>query len=99
MYNFKIISFLNYIWANYVFCLFNLPTPYHDQTRVLAFDEISFPKEFNVRSIIMKITRFALIIIIGFDLNVIEVGNIVVVMIHSKLFMKATEQDEDQSRI
>ncbi len=41
-------------------------------------------------SIILRITRFALIIIIRFDLNVIEVGNMVVGVIHSKLFMKVT---------
>jgi len=41
-----------------------------------------------VGSIILRITRFALIIIIGFDLN--EVGNMVVGVIHPELFMKAT---------
>jgi hypothetical protein len=63
---------------------------FKNQTGVLAFDEISFPKKPNSGSIILRITKFALIIIIGFDLNVIEVGNIASGMIHSKLFMKAT---------
>jgi hypothetical protein len=63
---------------------------FKNKTGVITFDEISFPKKPNSRSVILKITRFALIIIIGFDLNVIEVGNITIGMIHSELFMKVT---------
>lgn len=63
---------------------------FKNQTGILAFDEISFPKKSNLGSFILRIIRFALIIIIGFDLNVIEVENIAIGIIHFELFMKAT---------
>ncbi len=45
---------------------------------VFAFYEVTFQREPNVGLIILKITRFAFIMIVGFDLVVVEMRNILV---------------------
>lgn len=50
--------------------------------------KFSFQKSLNVVSFIFKITRFALVIIVGFDLVVGEVENIALKVMHAEFFMK-----------
>jgi hypothetical protein len=57
---------------------------------ILSCDEITFPKEPNVGSVIVRITGFTSLIIIGFDLHVAEVGDLAIGIMHSRFFMKAT---------
>ncbi len=58
------------------------------QSRVFAFDELEFPIEPNTRIIVLKVIRFASIIIVGFDATIVEVKHIVVGVIHVGFFMK-----------
>jgi hypothetical protein len=45
---------------------------------VFAFYEVTFQREPNVGLVILWTTRFAFIMIIGFDLVVVEMKNIIV---------------------
>jgi hypothetical protein len=49
---------------------------------ILSCDEITFPKEPNVGSVIVRITRFTSLIIIGFDPHVVEVGDLAIGSAH-----------------
>lgn len=55
--------------------------------RVLSLN-VAFSKEPNVGFVIVKITRFASMIIIGFDPHAAEVGHLAINIIHSRVFMK-----------
>lgn len=44
----------------------------------MSFDEIFFPKEPNVGTFVICITRFAFVIIIGFNPNVVEVQDLAI---------------------
>jgi hypothetical protein len=57
---------------------------------ILSCDEITFPKETNVGSVIVRIIGFTSLIIIGFDLHVAKVGDLTIGIMHSRFFMKAT---------
>jgi len=50
---------------------------------------VTFPTELGRRTLILKIIGFATIIIVGFDLAIAEVGDIVVGMVQARFFMKA----------
>ncbi len=54
----------------------------------MSLDDVAFPKEPNVGFVIVKITRFASMIIIGFDPHAAKVGDLAINIIHSKVFMK-----------
>jgi len=58
------------------------------QFRVFAFDELEFPTEPSTRIIVLRVTRFASIIIVGFDATIVEVKDIVIGVIHVSFFMK-----------
>ncbi len=45
--------------------------------------------ELGTRTIILRVTRFASIIIIGFDPTIAEVDDIKIGVIHASFFMKA----------
>jgi len=60
------------------------------QSRFFAFDEIIFPTKLSTRTLVIKITRFANIIIVGFDLAVFEVGDILIGVLNVGYFVKAT---------
>jgi hypothetical protein len=57
---------------------------------VLSLDNVAFSREPNVGFVIVRITRFASMIIVGFDPHVIEVGDLAINIIHSGLLMKET---------
>jgi hypothetical protein len=61
---------------------------FRNQVGILSFDEIFFPKEFNVGTLVIHIIRFTFIIIIGFDPNVVEVQDLAIGITQSKFFMK-----------
>jgi len=58
------------------------------QSRFFAFDELEFPTKPGTRTIVLKVTRFASIIIVGFDATIVEVKDIVARVIHVGFFMK-----------
>jgi hypothetical protein len=49
-----------------------------NQSGILSFDEIAFPKEPSVGTMVIRITRFTFIIIIGFDPNITKVGKLAI---------------------
>jgi hypothetical protein len=53
-----------------------------------TFDDITFLKKHNARSVSLKIIDFASIIIVGFDSSVMEVANIVICMVHPRFLTK-----------
>jgi hypothetical protein len=57
---------------------------------VLSIDDVAFAREPNVGLVIIKITRFASIIITGFGLHSIVVGDLVIKIMHFRFLMKAT---------
>jgi hypothetical protein len=59
------------------------------QFSLSIFDEVEFPMELGTRTIILRVTRFASIIIIGFDPTIAEVDDIKIGVIHASFFMKA----------
>jgi hypothetical protein len=60
------------------------------QSRVFAFGEVTFPTELSAGTLILKITRFVSIIVVGFDPIVVEVRDIVVGGLNASYFVKAT---------
>ncbi len=46
---------------------------FRNQDGILSFDDMFFPKEPNVGTLVIRITRFAFVIIIGFNPSVVEV--------------------------
>jgi hypothetical protein len=44
----------------------------------LSFDEITFPREPSVGIVVIQITKFTLVLIIGFDPSIAKVGDLVV---------------------
>jgi len=61
---------------------------YMMQLGMLPFDEISFSKEPNVGVVILRIVGFALLIIVGFDPTIVQVGDIGVGMMCARFFIK-----------
>jgi hypothetical protein len=59
------------------------------QSRFFAFDEMTFPTKLSTRTLVIKITRFANIIIVGFDLAISEVGYIAIGVLNVGYFVKA----------
>lgn len=57
---------------------------------VQSFDKFAFSKEPNVGSIIIKIIEFASTVIVGFDLRIVEVGDLAIGMMHAGFFIKET---------
>jgi hypothetical protein len=58
------------------------------QYGVFEFDEVTFPIEPNVGTLVLKIMKFANIIVVGFDPTLVEVGDIVVGVLNANYFMK-----------
>jgi hypothetical protein len=58
------------------------------QCGVSAFDEVEFPTEPGTETIVLKVTNFASIIIVGFDLVSAKVGDIAVGVIHAGFLTK-----------
>jgi hypothetical protein len=54
----------------------------------MSFDEISFLMEPSVGTMVIQITGFTLVIIIGFYPSIVEIGNVVVGVAQSRFFMK-----------
>jgi hypothetical protein len=50
---------------------------------ILLFDEIAFPREPNVRIVVIRITGFTSIVIIRFDPSNTKVGNLAFGEVHS----------------
>ncbi len=46
------------------------------QRGILSFDEISFPREPSVGTMVVQITGFTSIVIIGFDPSIVKVGDL-----------------------
>jgi hypothetical protein len=69
-----------------------------NQSGILSFDEIAFPREPNVGIVVNRITGFTLVIIIGFDPNIIKVGNLAIGVVQSRFFMKVTLWIKTKSR-
>jgi len=42
----------------------------------LSYDKITFPKELNVGIVVIQITKFTLVLIIGYDPNIAKVGDL-----------------------
>jgi riboflavin transporter FmnP len=57
---------------------------------VLSLNDVAFAMEPNVGFVIVRITRFASMIIVGFDPHATKVGDLAINIIHSWFFMKAT---------
>ncbi len=51
---------------------------FRNHVGILSFDEFFFPREPNARTLVIRITRFAYVIIIGFDPSVVEVSNLAI---------------------
>jgi len=62
----------------------------NNQMEVLSLDDVTLSLEPNVGSMIVKITGFASVMIVGFDSHAIEVGDLAIGVIHSRFFMKTT---------
>jgi hypothetical protein len=60
------------------------------QYGIFAFDEVTFPFELSARTLILKFTKFASIIVVGFDPIVVEVGDIFVGGVNAGYFVKTT---------
>jgi hypothetical protein len=58
---------------------------YMMQLGMLPFDEISFSKEPNVEVVILRVIGFALLIIVGFDPTIVNIG---VGVMHARFFIK-----------
>jgi hypothetical protein len=58
------------------------------QSGVFAFDEMTFPTEPSAGILVLKITRFASIIVVGFHPAVVEVRDIVVGVLNASYFVK-----------
>ncbi len=56
----------------------------------LCFVEVDFPREPRVGAIILRITRFAIVKIIGFNSTIINVGDLVMSMQHLGFHTQAT---------
>jgi hypothetical protein len=54
----------------------------------LLFDDIFSPKEPNVGTLVIHITTFAFVIIIGFNPSVVKVRNLTIGITQSRFFMK-----------
>lgn len=61
---------------------------YMMQLGVFPFDEISFSKEPNVGVVILRVMGFTLLVIVGFDPTIVEVGDIGVGVMHARFFIK-----------
>jgi hypothetical protein len=53
-----------------------------NQSGILSFDEIAFPREPSVGTMVIRITGFTFIIIIGFDRKITKVGNLAIGVVH-----------------
>jgi hypothetical protein len=49
-----------------------------------------FPRELNARTLVICITKFTYVIIIGFDPSVAKVGNLAIGITQLRFFMKVT---------
>jgi hypothetical protein len=61
-----------------------------NQMGILSLNDVAFSRKSNVGSMIIKNFRFAYVIISGFDPHLIVVGDLVIGIMHSRFFMKAT---------
>ncbi len=53
-------------------------TSFRNRNGILSFDEITFPREPSVGIVVIQITKFTLVLIIGFDPSIAKVGDLVV---------------------
>ncbi len=58
-----------------------------NQMEVLSLDDVTLSLEPNVGFVIVKITIFASVMIVGFDSHAPNVGDLAVGVIHSRFFM------------
>jgi hypothetical protein len=66
---------------------------------VLSLDDVAFAKGPNVGFVIIKITGFVFVIMIGFDPHVSKVGDLAIAVMYSGLFMKATIWIKTRERV
>jgi hypothetical protein len=59
------------------------------QSRFFAFDKVTFLAKPSMGTLVLRITGFANIIIVGFDLAVSEVGDATVGVLNVGYFVKA----------
>jgi hypothetical protein len=55
---------------------------------IISLNDVAFSKKSNVGFVIIKITRFASMIIIGFDFHLAIVGDLAIGVMHFRFFMK-----------
>jgi hypothetical protein len=60
------------------------------QSKVFAFDEVKFLTKLGTRTIILKVTRFISIVIVGFDPTIVEINDTAIGVINVGFFMRAT---------
>jgi hypothetical protein len=58
------------------------------QCGVSTFNEVEFLGELGTRTIVLKVTRFANIIIVRFDPTTLKIGDITIGVVHAGFFMK-----------
>lgn len=63
---------------------------FKNQDGILSFDDMFFLKKPNVGTLVIHITRFACVIIIGFNPSVVEVRDLAIGITQSRFFMKVT---------
>jgi len=51
-------------------------TSFTNRNGILSYDKITFPKELNVGIVVIQITKFTLVLIIGYDPNIAKVGDL-----------------------
>ncbi len=51
---------------------------FRNHVGILSFDDFFFPREPNAKTLVIRITRFTYVIIIGFDPSVVEVSNLAI---------------------
>jgi hypothetical protein len=54
-----------------------------NQSGILSFDEIAFPREPSGGTVVIRIIGFTSIIIVGFDPNITKVGDLTVGVMQS----------------
>jgi len=55
---------------------------------IISKDDVAFSKKSNVGFVTIKITRFASVIISGFNLHLAIVGDLAIGVMHFRFFMK-----------
>ncbi len=65
----------------------------------LYLNDVAFARGLDVGSMIIKIIGFAFVIIIGFDLHVVEVGDLAIGVMYSRFFMKVAIWIKTKERV